>query len=145
MAAWYPWIELIHLSCAIVFVGAVVFEVVILESLHRQFEVAAMERLETAVMARARRFMPVVVALLFLSGFYLFDMRCGGFACIGTRFGNLLLTKVFLAFSVLGVFVSVMWAGLRGRMNVCRFRYTHRIVLGLMIGIVFLAKAMFFL
>lgn len=145
MAAWYPWIELIHLSCAIIFVGAVVFEVVILESLHRQFEVDVMQRLEAAVMARARRVMPVVVGLLFLTGFYLFNFRCNGFACIGSTFGDLLLTKVFLAFAVLGVFVSVMWAGLHGRMNVCRFRYTHRVVLGLMIGIVFLAKAMFFL
>ena len=34
-------------------------------------------------MARARRFMPFVVALLFLSGFALFDIRCNGFACIG--------------------------------------------------------------
>jgi hypothetical protein len=28
---------------------------------------------------------------------------------------------------------------------VCRFRYTHRIVLALMAGIVFLAKTMFYL
>src|SRR3546814_14116998 len=27
MAAWYPWIVLLHLACAIVFVGAVTFEV----------------------------------------------------------------------------------------------------------------------
>ncbi|HEX7342124.1 MAG TPA: hypothetical protein VF269_07585 [Rhodanobacteraceae bacterium] len=145
MAAWYPWIELIHLSCAIIFVGAVVFEVIILESLHHEFEVATMQRIEAAVMKRARRFMPFVVALLFLSGFYLFDYHCNDFQCVGTTFGDLLLAKVFLAFGVLAVFVSVMWAGIHGRMNMCRFRYTHRIVLGLMIGIVFLAKAMFFL
>jgi hypothetical protein len=30
-------------------------------------------------------------------------------------------------------------------MDVCRFRYTHRMVLGLMVGIVFLAKTMFYL
>ncbi len=145
MGTWYPWIELVHLSCAIIFVGAVVFEVVVLESLHRHFEVAMMERIEQAVMARVRRFMPVVVLLLFLSGFYLFNARCDGFACVDTRFGHLLLAKVFLAFGVLGVFVATMWAMLRGRMSVCRFRHTHRVVLALMIGIVFLAKAMFFL
>jgi hypothetical protein len=145
MAAWYPWILLLHLSCAIVFVGAAAFEVLVLESLHRHFDAAAMRRIEDAVMARVRRFMPAVVLLLFLSGGLLFRLRCGGLACLGTRFGQLLLLKVLLAFGVLGVFLSAMRAMRRGRMNLCRFRHTHRVVLALMAGIVFLAKTMFYL
>lgn len=145
MAAWYPWIELIHLACAIIFVGAVVFEVLVLEALHRDFEVATMERIEQAVMARVRKFMPIVVALLFLTGFYQFYHYCPGFQCVDSSFGVMLIAKVVLAFAVLGVFIATMWAMLHGRMSVCRFRHTHRIVLVLMIGIVFLAKAMFIL
>ncbi|MEO7063376.1 MAG: hypothetical protein ABI082_06330 [Dokdonella sp.] len=145
MAVWYPWIVLLHLSCAIVFVGAVTFEVVVVESLHKHFDRVTMQRIEQAVMARARRFMPVVVVLLFLSGGMLFDIRCGGFSCVGSRFGNLLLLKVLLAFGVLGVFVNAMWAMRHGRMDICQFRHTHRVVLAMMIGIVFLAKTMFFL
>jgi hypothetical protein len=34
MSAWYPWIVLLHLACAIVFVGAVAFEVLVVEALH---------------------------------------------------------------------------------------------------------------
>lgn len=145
MTAWYPWIVLLHLACAIVFVGAVAFEVLVIESLSARFESATMERLEHAIMARVRRFMPIVVVLLFLSGGVLFDIRCEGLACVGSRFGNLLLAKVLLAFGVLGVFINAMWAMRHGRMDVCRFRHTHRVVLGLMVGIVFLAKAMFIL
>ena len=145
MAGWYPWVELLHLACAIVFVGAVTFEVLVVESLHRHFDAATMQRLEMSVMGRVRRFMPVVVALLFLSGGVLFDIRCAGFSCIGSRFGNWLLLKVILAFGVLGVFINAMWASRHKRMDVCRFRHTHRVVFALMIGIVFLAKAMFFL
>ncbi len=145
MLDWYPWIVLLHLACAIVFVGAVTFEVLVLESLHKTFDAATMERLETAVMSRARRFMPFVVALLFLSGGMLFDIRCGGVACVGTRFGYWLLLKVSLAFGVLGVFAHALWAMRRGKMNPCRFRSTHRIILALMVGIVFLAKTMFYL
>ena len=144
MASWYPLILLLHLSCAIVFVGAVAFEVLVLESFHGKFEHALMERIEAAVMARARRFMPVVVALLFLSGFALFHLRCGGLACLGTPFGWLLSLKVLLAFAVLGVFVGAIRAGLRGTLDPCRFRHTHRIVLALMAGIVVLAKLMFY-
>src|SRR3546814_614860 len=46
MATWYPLILLLHLSCAIVFIGAVAFEVLVLESLHRQFEPGVMARIE---------------------------------------------------------------------------------------------------
>lgn len=146
MASWYPLILLLHLSCAIVFVGAVCFEVLVLESFHARFDHALMEKIEAAVMARVRRFMPVVVALLFLSGFALFDIRCNGFSCITPAFGWgwLLLAKVLLAFAVLAVFIGAVRAGLRGGMDPCRFRHTHRIVLGLMVGIVVLAKLMFY-
>jgi hypothetical protein len=128
-----------------VFVGAAAFEVLVLEGLHKRFDVAIMVTIEQAVMARVRRFMPFVVVCLFASGGLLFDLRCDGIACVGTRFGWLLLLKVTLAFAVLGVFVNAVWAGARGRMSVCRFRYTHRVVLALMVGIVFLAKTMFYL
>ena len=145
MAAWYPLILLLHLSCAIVFVGAVCFEVLVLESFHQKFDHALMERFEAALMARVRRFMPVVVGLLFLSGLALFDIRCNGISCITPQFGWgwLLLTKAALAFAVLGVFIGAIRAGLNGTMDPCRFRHTHRIVLGLMIAIVILAKLMF--
>lgn len=146
MAAWYPLILLLHLACAIVFVGAVCFEVLVLESLHRNFDHTLMERIEAAVMARVRRFMPAVVALLFFSGFALFDIRCNGLACIQPRFGWgwLLLLKATLAFAVLAVFIGAVRAGAGGRMDPCRFRQTHRVVLALMIGIVVLAKLMFY-
>ncbi|MGY3041569.1 hypothetical protein ACVWWQ_003202 [Rhodanobacter sp. TND4EL1] len=145
MTAWYPWIVLLHLSCAIVFVGAVTFEVVVLEALHKQFDIGTMQRIEKAVMARVRQFMPLVVIGLFVSGGMLFDIRCDGLDCVGSRFGNWLLLKVLLAFGVLGVFVNAMWAMRNGKMDVCRFKHTHRFVLALMVGIVFLAKTMFYL
>jgi len=96
MGAWYPWIVLVHLACAIVFVGAVTFEVLVVESLHKHFDAATLQRIEQAIMARVRRFMPVVVTLLFVSGGVLFDIRCDGISCVGSRFGNLLLLKVLL-------------------------------------------------
>jgi hypothetical protein len=144
MANWYPLILLLHLACAIVFVGAVAFEVLVLEALHRQFDHDIMRRIEAAVMARARRFMPFVVLLLFLSGFALFDIRCNGLACLGSRFGWLLSIKVGLAFAVLAVFVTAVRAAMRGTMDPCRFRRTHHVVLCLMAGIVVLAKLMFY-
>lgn len=145
MAAWYGWIQLVHLACAILFVGAVAFEVLVLEGVGRDLGGARAAELERLVVRRARRTMPVVVLLLFLSGFAMYSVRCPGFACLESRFGVLLNLKVLLAFGVLGVFLATLWAALRGRLDPCRFRHTHRIVLALMAGIVFLARAMFLL
>lgn len=145
MAAWYGWIQLLHLACAIIFAGAVAFEVLILEGLHRELGGEAMARIERLIVRRARRVMPLVVVLLFASGGMLFEVRCAGLACLGSRFGMLLGLKVLLALGVLGVFASTIWASLRGRLDACRFRHTHRILLALMAAIVFLAKAMFLL
>jgi hypothetical protein len=87
-----------------------------------------------------------VVLLLFASGGLLFDLRCDGVRCLGSaRFGWFLLLKVALALGMLGVFANAMRAGARRRMDLCRFRHTHRIVLTLMTAIVFLAKTMFYL
>ena len=62
-----------------------------------------------------------------------------------SRFGIMLTTKVSLAIIVLGVFVTAIRASIKGTMNPCRFRYTHRVVAVLMLGIIVLAKAMFYL
>ena len=57
----------------------------------------------------------------------------------------MLTLKLVLALGVLVVFVTSMRAMRQGRMDLCRFRHTHRIVAGLMLGIVLLAKGMFYL
>src|SRR3546814_11430676 len=90
MATWYPLTLLLHLSCAIVFIGAVAYEVLVPESLHRQFEHDIMARTEAEVMARARRSMPSVVSLLFHSRSVVFTLRVDAFSCIGSLAGSLL-------------------------------------------------------
>lgn len=139
----YTWILTVHLACAIAFIGAVAFEVLVLERLHADFDAATMQRIEHAVMRHARRVMPAVVALLFLSGGALFEIRCNGLACVDTRFGGWLLLKVALALGVLAVFVRTLWALRRGGLDPCASRRTHHVVLALMAGIVILAKGMF--
>ena len=66
-----------------------------------------------------------------------------GKAALMTEYLALTLSMA-LAFTVLAVFVGAIRAGLRGGMDPCRFRHTHRIVLALMVAIVVLAKLMFY-
>ncbi|GAB1488142.1 hypothetical protein MASR2M8_05850 [Opitutaceae bacterium] len=91
-------------------------------------------RLAEAIPARVRTFMPVAVAVLFLTGALFriqFSSRPDFFQ---TRFGLLLTAKVALTFMVLGVFVGAVRASIAGTLDPCRFRYTHRLVAVLILG-----------
>ncbi|HEY0966120.1 MAG TPA: hypothetical protein VGD88_01920 [Opitutaceae bacterium] len=146
MLAYYGLFVTLHLLCAITFVGAVFFEVLVIEPLEKHLPIDEHERLAAAIPTRVRRFMPGVVALLFLTGGAMFWIQFSSRPdFFQTRFGLLLTAKVVLTFIVLGVFVGAIRASIKGTMDPCRFRYTHRVVAALMVGIVLLAKGMYYL
>jgi hypothetical protein len=146
MINYYGLFVTIHVLCAITFVGAVFFEVLVIEPLEKQLPAGMSEQLAVAIPRRVRSFMPIVVALLYLSGAAMFWVRFSNTEhFFHTRFGVLLSIKVALTFIVLGIFISALRAVGKGTMDLCRFRYTHRIVAGLMLAIVLLAKGMFYL
>ncbi len=146
MIAYYGLFVTLHLLCAITFVGAVFFEVLVIEPLEKILPADESRRLASAIPARVRTFMPVVVAILFLTGGAMFWIQFSSRPdFFQTRFGFLLTAKVSLTFIVLGVFVGAIRASMKGTMDPCRFRYTHRVVAALMLGIVLLAKGMYYL
>ncbi len=146
MANYYGFFVTIHLLCALVFVGAVFFEVLVIEPIEKSLPAGVGAQIAEAIPRRVRVFMPVVVSLLYLTGAAMFWVHFSARPhFFQTKFGLLLTTKVTLTFIVLGVFVFAMRAARKGTMDLCRFRYTHRIVGGLMLGIVLLAKGMFYL
>lgn len=146
MASYYGLFLTIHLLCAIIFVGAVFFEVLVIEPLEKKLPEGMGAKLADAIPAHVRKFMPVVVALLFLTGAAMFWVHYSGRPeFFRSKFGIMLTVKMGLAFTVLGVFVSAIRASIKGTMNPCRFKYTHRIVAVLMLAIVLLAKGMFYL
>ncbi len=145
MGSFYGLFVTIHLLCAIIFVGAVFFEVLVIEPLEKRLPPSVSEQIVEAVPRHARKFMPAVVALLFLTGIAMYWVHYSARPdFFQTRFGILLTIKAGLAFIVLGIFASAIRASFKGTMNPCRFRYTHRIIAALMLAIVILAKAMFY-
>ena len=64
---------------------------------------------------------------------------------LASSFGTLLSLKILLALSVLGHFFSAMFLLHSGRMNSTYFRRIHLSVFSHMVGIVLLAKGMFYL
>lgn len=146
MAAYYAVFVTLHLLCALVFVGAVFFEVLVIEPIEKTLPPGAGAAVAEAIPRRVRVFMPVVVTLLYLTGAAMFWVHYSARPdFFQTRFGLQLTAKVSLTFIVLGVFVSAMRAARKGAMDVCRFRHTHRVVGAIMLGIVLLAKGMFYL
>ncbi len=144
----YAVAHIVHLFCAIAFVGGVFFEVLVLSVLHtRRVSREARREVEQAMSYRAVRVMPPVVVTLFLSGLvmlwerYLPVLQQPWDSALGT----MLMMKILLALSVLAHFAVAVVKMARKTLTMGWSKYIHAVVLTHMLLIVFLAKAMFYL
>ncbi len=136
----------LHLFAAIMFVGTVFFEVLILERIRKPVGRDCMRTVEIAIGARARRFMPFVIIVLYGAGIAMaWQYRDALAHPFSSTFATLLSIKIVLAISVLGHFITAITASARGKLKSRHFQLIHYSVFTHMLGIVFLAKAMFYL
>ncbi len=142
----YPIFLIIHLFAALIFIGTVFFEVLILENVRKHVPREAMRMLETAIGTRARSVMPWVLLVLFSAGAGLaWHHRYALANPFSSSFGLLLTIKIILAISVFGHFLTAMTLRRKGKLNARHFKVIHISVFCHMIGIVLLAKGMFYL
>ncbi|KPN72037.1 CopD family copper resistance protein [Neisseria sp. 83E34] len=143
----YAIAHIAHLFCAIIFVGGVFFEMLILSAIHnKQVSREARKETEQAISRRATRVMPVVVIGVFISGLIMAHRYAAAFSPpLSSPFSIQLVFKVFLALSVLLHFIIAVSKMRRGTLTPAWSKYIHRAVLCHMILIVFLAKSMFYL
>lgn len=143
----YPILLTLHLFAALIFIGTVFFEVLILESVRKHVPPAVMREVEQGIGKRARRLMPWVLLVLFSAGLGMVWVRYLPLLAdpLASAFATLLSLKITLALSVLGHFFTAMYLLFRGRMNSTYFRRIHLSVFSHMVGIVLLVKGMFFL
>lgn len=142
----YAALHVLHLFAAIVFVGTVFFEVLVLEDVRRHVPRDAMHRVEVAVGNRARRLMPWVLAALYGSGLGMaWRYRDLLAHPLDSGFALMLTAKIVLALSVAGHFFVAMALRGRGRLLGTASRRIHRSLFWHMAGIVLLAKLMFHL
>lgn len=136
----------IHLFAAIMFVGTVFFEVLILENIRKHVPRETMRTLEIAIGTRARGLMPWVLLLLYSAGIGMaWHHRAALAHPLSNSFGLLLTIKIALALSVFGHFITAMTLRRKGKLRTLHFQRIHLSVFCHMVGIVLLAKAMFFL
>lgn len=135
-----------HLFAAIMFVGTVFFEVLILENVRKRVPREVMRTMEMAIGTVARKLMPWVLLVLYSAGIGMAwqhrDVLAHPFS---SSLGLLLTIKIVLALSVLVHFLGAMTLMRTGKMRSIHFKRIHISVFCHMVGIVFLAKAMFYL
>lgn len=137
--------HVVHLLCAVAFIGVVFFEVFILEGIRDSIGASMMPQIEHGIISRAKRIMPWFVGTLFISGVVLASIHYSNLPSpFSSSLGILLAAKILLALSVLVHFVNAMMAAQSGCMDSSRFKWTHLSVLIHMILIIILAKAMYY-
>lgn len=136
----------LHLFAAIMFVGTVFFEVLILEGIRKPVGREAMRTVELAIARRARRLMPFVILVLFGAGIGMaWQYRSELAHPLESSFALLLWIKIALALSVLGHFITAMTLSGTGKLKSRHFQIIHLSVFCHVVLIVFLAKAMFYI
>ena len=136
----------LHLFAAIMFVGTVFFEVIILEGIRKPVGREAMRTVETAIGRRARRVMPFVMAILYGAGLALaWQYRDDLVHPLESSFATLLSIKIVLALSVFVHFITAITLSARGKLKSRHFKLIHLSVFCHVVLIVFLAKAMFYI
>lgn len=141
----YSLVLTLHLFAAVLFVGTVFFEVIILEGIRSHVPRDAMRTLERAIGQRARRIMPWVLLVLYAAGISMaWHYRQGLSQPFSSTFALLLTIKIILALSVFFHFSAAMILHARKRLRSVHFKWIHISVFIHVLIIVFLAKAMFY-
>ncbi len=101
--------------------------------------------IEAGIIRRARKFMPIIIVLLYASGILMLRAHFSDLSTMSASgLGRLLMVKIALAGIVLVCFISAMTLHFLNRMNPTIFKAIHLIVFICIIGIVVLAKTMFY-
>ncbi|WP_104729264.1 copper resistance protein CopD [Helicobacter felis] len=144
MQALYPYVLMLHLFCAIVFIGYLFFDVVILSRAKKHFPHDLANRIEEAIGSHAIKIMPICVLLLLLTGGMMLSNYVGGEkGWLETPFQKFLLLKVTLACVIFALVIFSLLCKFFKRANPLA-PIIHPLVLALGVGIVICAKWMWF-
>ncbi|KJH80178.1 hypothetical protein MCB86_07115 [Pseudomonas sp. KSR10] len=142
----YSLLHITHLLAAIFFIGALFVEVAVLARVRQQIEPATMQTVDKAVSARLRVVLHWVVVFVYGAGIGLaWHHRQALADPFSSSFATLLSLKILLAIGVFFTFGLVAMLLRSGRMTPARYRRVHWAIFAQMIGIVLLAKGMFYL
>ena len=141
----YPLLLVTHLLAAIAFIGTLFFEVVIWHRARQQLTDTAQTTADQAIAVRSRKVLHGVVLLLYGAGIGLAWQHRGALSQpLASSFGTLLSLKIVLALSIIGHYVLLAYWLTHSRLTTTRASWIRRSIVGHMVLIVMLAKAMFY-
>ncbi|MGG7048548.1 MULTISPECIES: copper resistance protein CopD [unclassified Campylobacter] len=145
MQAIYPYAKLVHIICAIIFLGYIFFDVVIFSRL-KNILGDEFERVKAAITSKAIKIMPLCLLLLILSGGMMMSTwvgsKAGGY--FETTLQTLLMIKVILALILAcGVVFNLSHRALGKQPPKFMRENLHTVAFIFGFAIVILAKAMF--
>ena len=140
----YPYFLVVHIVCAIIFLGYIFCDVVLLSPIRKSLGDEIADKVHSVIMSRGTRIMPLCVLLLVLSGGAMISRYIGvelGF--FDTPLQRLLVIKMLLALCIVAMVAISLSCRFLGRRNPIG-NIIHPAVLGLGLGIVLLAKIAFY-
>ncbi|MFJ3374066.1 hypothetical protein ACIPLA_03980 [Pseudomonas sp. NPDC086112] len=141
----YPFLLVTHLLAAIAFIGTLFFEVVIWHRARQQLADTTQSTADQAIAVRSRKVLHGVVLLLYGAGIGLAWQYRGALSQpLASSFGLLLSLKILLALSIIGHYLLLAYWLTHARLTTTRASWIRRSILGHMVLIVILAKAMFY-
>ena len=140
----YPYAQIIHLFCAIIFVGYLFFDVIILRAASKKMPPELAQKAKQAIGSVAVRIMPICLLLLVLTGGMMMSHW------VGSKAGGYFETNLQIAFMIKFFLAMVIVAAVIVNLS-CKFIFKrpsplgniHPIALTLAVIIVLLAKVMF--
>lgn len=140
----YPYAQIVHLFCAIIFVGYLFFDVIILRAASKKMPPELAQKAKQAIGSVAVRIMPICLLLLVLTGGMMMS------SWVGSKAGGYFETNLQVAFMIKFFLAMVIVAAVIVNLS-CKFIFKrpsplgdiHPIALTLAVLIVLLAKVMF--
>ncbi|MCG6575705.1 hypothetical protein EGM97_13420 [Pseudomonas sp. AF32] len=141
----YGILLVMHLLAAIAFIGTLFFEVFIWHAARRPLAQDAREAADQSIAKRSRHVLHGVVLVLYCAGIGLAWQHRGALSQpLSNSFGLLLSLKILLALSIIGHYLLLAYWLTQGRLSPGWACWLRRSILGHMVLIVVLAKAMFY-
>ncbi|MBE2984991.1 copper resistance protein CopD [Campylobacter sp. RM9344] len=145
MQAIYPYVQLLHVICAIIFLGYIFFDVIIFSRL-KGILGDEFDRVKSAISKKAIKIMPLCLLLLFLTGGMMMSTwvgsKAGGY--FQTPLQQIFMIKVILAFVIgAGVVINLTHRTLGKQPPKFLRENLHNIAFVFGFVIVILAKVMF--
>lgn len=140
----YTLVLIVHLFCAIIFVGFVFADVVVFPAWSKKYSQEEVKEIKQTIIKRGVKIYPPAVLLLMLTGGYMFSKYVNSNAgYFETSLQQFLWLKLFcVVLIVLGVIYALINKA-RGIEETGFMKHFHTIALVLSIAVVILAKVMF--